>query len=95
MENSNQPEIDPKLWAIAKKRVSFKKHLATYIVINGLLWIIWYLSGNRFYESKIPWPVWPMLGWGIGIIFDYLEAYVYPRDKSIENEYRKLKGKNQ
>jgi hypothetical protein len=88
---------DPYLWEIAKKRASFRGHLATYMVINGFFWIIWFFSGGRHYDegSPLPWPVWPMLGWGIGIVFHYLGAYVFPKENSAEEEYQKLlKEKN-
>jgi hypothetical protein len=28
----------------------------------ALLWVIWLITGAGY-----PWPVWPMLGWGIGV----------------------------
>ena len=31
-------ERDKQLWRIAKKRAGFKKHLASYIIVNGFLW---------------------------------------------------------
>jgi Domain of unknown function (DUF1707)/2TM domain len=34
----------------------------TYLAVMALLWLIWLLTGAGY-----PWPVWPMLGWGIGI----------------------------
>jgi hypothetical protein len=35
-----------------------------------------------------------MLGWGIGVFFHYMGAYVYPKDNSVEREYQKLKSNN-
>jgi hypothetical protein len=35
---------DEQLWRIAKKRAGFKKHLATYIIINGFLWAVWFFT---------------------------------------------------
>ena len=95
MENSGhfQSTIrDPQLWEIAKRRASFKTHLGTYIVVNGFLWVIWFFttSGNNVYTSRLPWPMWSTFGWGIGLIFHYLGAYVYPKQNSVEKEYEKL-----
>jgi hypothetical protein len=85
---------DPKdrdLWEIAQKRAGFKSHFLSYITVNAFLWILWLLTGAKTYGSGIPWPVWPTLGWGIGIVSHYLGAYVYPKNNSVEREYEKLK----
>jgi hypothetical protein len=34
----------------------------TYLAVMALLWVIWLVTGAGY-----PWPVWPMLGWGIGV----------------------------
>ena len=84
---------DPELWELAKKRASFKSHLAVYIVMNIFFWLLWYFSGQKDGNDRFPWPVWPMLGWGIGVVFHYLGAYVYPKNNSVESEYQKLINK--
>ena len=96
MEQTNIDK-DPVLWELAKKRASFKKSLSSYLLVNMLLWIIWYFTSyntnmnNDRYE--IPWPIWSTIGWGIGIAFQYVSAYVSPKTLSEENEYQKLKNK--
>jgi len=85
---------DKELWKIAKKRVGFKRHFATYLVINAMFWFIWYFSDPNDRGNEFPWPVWPMLGWGVGIIFSYLDAYVFTKGDAIEKEYEKLKNKS-
>ena len=34
----------------------------TYLAVMALLWLVWLVTGAGY-----PWPVWPMLGWGIGV----------------------------
>ena len=85
------PDKDPKLWYIAQKRASFKYHAATYVVMNVFFWVLWYFNGHHYSNEGWPWPVWPMLGWGIGLFFHWLSAYVYPKENSVEREYEKLK----
>ena len=29
----------------------------------ALLWLVWLVTGAGY-----PWPIWPMLGWGIGVV---------------------------
>ena len=41
---------------------SFRIHFAIYSVVNLMLIGIWAASGGGYF-----WPVWPMLGWGIGV----------------------------
>jgi hypothetical protein len=83
---------DQELWKIAKKRVGFKRHLASYIVINSFLWLLWFFTDKNDDHVGIPWPIFPMLGWGIGLMFSFLRAYVFITYNAIEKEYDKLKG---
>lgn len=87
-----QPLSDKQLHELARKRVDFRRHLIVYLVINGVLWLLWYVTGSRY-----PWPVWPMAGWGIGLIFHYMFEYRPSSLLSEEEEYEKLKnqGKQQ
>ena len=88
-----ETEKDQELWKIAQKRVGFKRHLATYAIINAFFWALWYVTDGRHGHSGIAWPIWPMLGWGIGLLFSYLNAYALPKQDSVQKEYDKLKNK--
>lgn len=81
------------LWATAKKRVGFKKSIITYVIVNTFLWTIWFLTDREDDNSLIPWPIWSTIGWGIGLVFQYMNAYVFNNKMdSIEKEYEKLKN---
>jgi hypothetical protein len=96
MQTNNPPaDRDPKLWEIAQKRASFKKNLITYLIVNAFLWGIWYFTNGRHSHDGWPWPIWPTVGWGIGLLFHFFGAYVYPETNSVEREYDRLKKKNQ
>lgn len=85
------PDKDPQMWDLAQKRAAFKRHLATYIIINGFLWLLWYFTaGNGDSYRGLPWPIWSTLGWGIGLAFHYVGAYVTPKDNAADREYEKL-----
>ena len=45
-----------------KARRGFRQHLAMYAVVNGFLVVIWAITGGGDF-----WPVWSMVGWGIGL----------------------------
>lgn len=80
---------DPELWKIAKKRAAFRKHLMIYIIIVSFFWILWYGTGHK-YHGGLPWPGWAMLGWGIGLAFNYFDAFHDDEKGAAEKEYEKL-----
>lgn len=83
---------DPQRWQAARKRVAFKRHLLTYLVVNAFLWLIWAFTGAERYGAGLPWPVWPTLGWGIGLAFNYIGVYHNDEQSAVEREYEKLKS---
>ncbi len=88
MDQSN----DDRLWRIARKRASFKKSLFSYLVINAFLWGIWWFTSDRQAGSgHYPWPIWVMLGWGLGLGFQYFDAYNGSKHDLATDEYKKLK----
>ena len=84
----NNEKRDELLWQMAKRRASFKWSLATYVFVNAFLVAIWYFTS---YGHVYFWPMWPMLGWGIGLAFQYFNAYHGDRIFSAEEEYEKLR----
>lgn len=83
---------DEMIWKIAKKRVAFKRTLLAYVLVNSFLWAMWFMSGKEMTDNFIPWPLWSMVGWGIGLAFQYFGAYVfYDKTDAVEKEYEKMK----
>ena len=91
MENlsSTSREKDPRLWALAQKRVGFKRDLVLYVVVNAFLWLIWLLTDDTGAGRGIPWPVWPTAGWGVAMVIEYFSIYKYPKENAAEKEYQK------
>ena len=95
MEYTIENEKERMLWRLAKKRVSFKRHIATYIVVNLFLWILWFIGDREMINEgwmNIPWPFFCTLGWGVGMVFKYLEAFVFSKPNAIDREFEKLKS---
>jgi hypothetical protein len=91
-------QVDERLWRMAKKRANFKKSLTVYILVNLLLWAIWWITQgqNGIGSWAAAWPIWPTLGWGLGIAFQYFDAYGDgDKQTSIEREYERLKQQHQ
>ncbi|MFB9863118.1 2TM domain-containing protein [Rufibacter immobilis] len=89
-----EAEKDKFLWKMAKKRVAFRRHLFTYLVINLLVWAVWFFTqGQSNTTGGLPWPVWMTLGWGVALAFSYYDAYHGAQDHAVEREYEKLSRK--
>lgn len=76
-----------------EKKREFRIHLSVFVVINALLWLIWGLV-YAYTGHSFPWPVFPLVGWGIGLGFHAYEAY-YRRPFSqtqIEREAARLRA---
>jgi hypothetical protein len=43
--------------------------LISYLAVMAGLWLIWALTGAGY-----PWPIWPMLGWGLGLLGCHFRA---------------------
>jgi hypothetical protein len=86
---------EEEIYEIAKKRVKakrdFYKHLVVYVVVNIMLVIIWAFPAGGGY----PWFWWVIGGWGIGVLFNFLDVFVWQRkeDKgAIEKEAEKIRS---
>ena len=47
---------------LRRKRNFFRSHVVTYLVVNTMFVAVWAVSGAGYF-----WPIWPILGWGIGL----------------------------
>ncbi|MFC1995441.1 2TM domain-containing protein [Chloroflexota bacterium] len=85
---------EEQIYELAKKRVEEKRgffvHLTVYIVINIMLVFIWaFAAGGGF-----PWFIFPLGGWGIGLLFHFLGIFVFggKSDRAaIEKEAEKIR----
>ncbi len=48
----------------------FYQHLLTYVVINAFLIVV-----NRLTSPGYNWFIWPLLGWGIGLVLHALTVF--------------------
>lgn len=74
----------------AKKQVDeikgFYGNLVSYIVVNLFLMFI-----NLRYSPEYLWFLWPMLGWGIGLLFHGMKVFNYTPFLGKDWEERKMK----
>jgi hypothetical protein len=67
-----------------KKRRDFRGHLLVYLLVNTFLVVIWAVTdGHGFF-----WPVFPIVGWGIGVVMNAWDIYWRPRitEQAIQRE---------
>jgi hypothetical protein len=54
-----------------RKRRDFRSHVLVYLLVNTFLVVIWVVTdGHGFF-----WPVFPIAGWGIGVIMNAWDVY--------------------
>ena len=75
-------------------KLSFFVHLAVYIAVNVLL-----VAVNLLATPEHLWFYWPMLGWGIGVVFHGAVVLSFVKWRSLvggmeERELRKLQGES-
>ncbi len=84
---------EDELAQLAKKRVEARfglaTHVALYVTVNAALIAIWALTSRGY-----PWFLWPLFGWGIGILAHVI-TYAFGPDtasqqRAIERERRRL-----
>lgn len=77
-------------WAIKRVRAkrAFWLHLFVYILVNALLVVVWAVSSAGNF-----WPIWPMLGWGIGLVGHAVTVFLAPMDVSEERIERELQSR--
>jgi hypothetical protein len=73
MSEQTAPEVQLRERALKhlKKRRDFKAHVLIYVMVNTFLVVIWAVTGAGFF-----WPVFPIVGWGIGVVMNAWDVYV-------------------
>lgn len=80
---------------IVDKKIKFYRNLKAYIITNTILLII-----NWIFTAEFWWVAFPLFFWGIGVIKDFLNAYIFInsfesedyRERKIKEEIEKLQN---
>ena len=72
------------------RKIGFSIHLAVFLAVNLLNLLV---VPNRI------WAVWPLFGWGIGLLFHGLAVFLHApgaawKERMIENELKKIQHKS-
>ncbi|MBA0045885.1 2TM domain-containing protein [Mycobacterium sp. NPDC050853] len=71
-------------WIRQVNRAAFQIHAGTYVAVQILLVAIWALTWRFDHGTAYPWFVYPLLGWGIGLIAHYIVASTIWRQRPEE-----------
>jgi cytochrome b561 len=66
-----------------KKRRDLAGHLLVYVLVNTFIVLIWLMSDSDGFF----WPVFPIVGWGIGVVMNAWD--VYRSDEFHETQIRR------
>jgi len=89
-ERAMTDEGDLRERAIAnlKKKREFAAHLLAYVLVNAFLVAIWAVTS----DGTLFWPIFPILGWGIGLVFHAWDVYGRPPgEEQIHREMERLR----
>lgn len=75
------------------KKIRFYRNFICYVTVNAFLAII-----NALYTPEFWWVMFPAFFWGIGVVKDFLKAFVFSnfyteeyRERKIAQEMEKMK----
>jgi hypothetical protein len=69
------------------RRRAFLVHAAVFAAVNLMLVGVWMLAGGGY-----PWFLFPLMGWGVGLVAHAASAYLLanPNDIVLEREQRRM-----
>ena len=85
-----QKDIEREAYRAAKERVEnrigFLIHLAAYVISSIVFVVVWLTASGG--PGEYFWPIWPMVAWGIGVLFHGISVY---SDGGFMGRYREKK----
>ena len=86
-KGSGDEELRQRALVRLRKKAEFRSHLTSYVLVNAALVVIWALTGG---PGTYFWPIWPILGWGVGIGFHAWETYGQRKEISEDQIRREM-----
>src|SRR5437868_1358147 len=52
-----------------RQRIEFVQHLSIYVIVNLILWALWFIGANALHSwvMEFPWPILVTLIWGVAL----------------------------
>jgi len=92
-----------------KERQGLVINITAFVLVNIMLWSIWFFSSQSEFialgegtsaEFPFPWPIFPFLGWGIGLVAHFIEYSskygrgAERREEAIEREIERERARS-
>ena len=78
MKKSKEKEIEQEVSSYS----SFRLHLSFFLVVMGLIWVIWLVKGGGLdFES---WPIYVSAAWGAGLLVHFYLSYRALRHRNLK-----------
>lgn len=86
LSTAKKPDLRSRTVARLEPQADFRLHLMIYLIVNACLVAIWAVNGHPFF-----WPVFSIVGWGIGVLFDAYGAFGHsPSEARIQRELKRI-----
>jgi hypothetical protein len=86
----NEEQLEKLAKRRVDERVGLMVHVVCYALINTGIVVTWWLTDSRY-----PWFIWPLLGWGAGLLAHVLTYWFGPGStrgaQAIDREMRRLR----
>jgi len=81
-------ELREKALQLLRKKSDLRAHVLAYVLVNAFLVGIWAVTGAGFF-----WPVFPIMGWGIGLAFNVWDVYrrAIPTEEQVRREMEAIR----
>lgn len=88
----NDEELREQAYRRLKRRRDFMSNFGTFLTVNGLLWLIWALTGHD--TDGFPWPAWVTCIWGFIILMHAVRTFLRRpiTDEDIEREVQRRRS---
>ncbi|MGZ4104747.1 MAG: 2TM domain-containing protein [Actinomycetota bacterium] len=87
IQAESEEELRAQALVRLQKKREFLQHLLVYALVNGMFIAIWAIRSRGFF-----WPMFILIGWGIGIVMHGVEAYGRgPTEDRIRREMQRMR----
>lgn len=88
---AEESELREKAEKRVKQRTRLLEHIASYVIVNGFLVVVWALTGGGY-----PWFLWVMAGWGLGLAMNVASYFIgsrgdSARERMIQEEMKRMR----
>jgi hypothetical protein len=94
--------MNPQNYKEARKKVKSKKEFYEHVTVFAVMGVFFFLL-NALTAFGNWWFYWPIMGWGIGVLFHYFEVFGFPgipemseewEENQIQKEMKRLEETN-